>query len=218
MSRRAEMNRTPMEHVVRRRTKRRATRGQSLLEFALALPVFCALLFGSIEMGMLYKSHAAYQEAAQEAVRVGSTVGASDQETLDELKLMLASENLNNIQSVTVFDATLGDTVPITPDTYTTYVYSATAPSDSGGVGAFVCKSTQSTGGALPCPSYAVKGSPYSSWDIATTPSIRDTTVGQLDRIGIQIVYKYQSLTGAFGPLTLTQTASVQMEPSSYGS
>jgi Flp pilus assembly protein TadG len=204
--------------VKRPAVHRRGERGQSLLEFALALPVFCALLFGSIEMGLLYKSHAAYQEAAQEAVRVGSTVGASDQETLDELKLMLAGENLNNIQSVTVFDATLGDTVPITPDTYTTYVYSATAPSGSGGLGTFICQSTRSTGGTLPCPSRAASGTPYSSWDTATTPSIRNTTVGQLDRIGIQIVYKYKSVTGAFGPLTLTQTASVQMEPSSYGS
>jgi hypothetical protein len=200
-----------MGHAVRRSTKRRAERGQSLLEFALALPVFCALLFGSIEMGMLYKSHAAYQEAAQEAVRVGSTVGASDQDVLDELKLMLASENLNNIQSVTIYDATAsgGFAVPISntapfDNAHTTYVYSATAPASNGGVGAFVCASTLQ---APPCTS-------GSYWD----PSKRNTIVGNLDRIGIQIIYRYKSVTGVFQPLTINQTASVQMEPNSYGS
>ena len=47
---------------------------------------------------------------------------------------------------------------------------------------------------------------------------MRNTTVGQLDRIGIKVTYTYKSLTGVFRPLTIDQTAVVQMEPNSYGS
>jgi len=137
---------TSYHSPARRHARRSRGRGQSLVEFALALPVFCALLFGSIEMGMLYKSHAAYQEAAQEAVRVGSAVGASDQDTLDELKIILAAENLKNIQSVTIYDATVSGcfAVPIRTtapfdNAHTTYVYSTTAPAAGGGSGAFIC-------------------------------------------------------------------------------
>ena len=165
-------------------------RGQSMVEFALALPVFCALLFGSLEMGMIFKTRAAYQEATQEAVRVAAAAGGTDQMALDELKIMLPVENMNNITSVTVFDATLSTTVPPASSMamYTVYHYNpATAGFDQ------------------------VAGA---SWD----PSSRQTTIGSLDRMGIQIVFKYSSLTGVFAPLIMAQTASTLMEPSSYGS
>ena len=135
----AEMDRyhrsTGHSRPARRHARRRGGRGQSLVEFALAVPLFLALLTGSLEMGMLFKSHSAYQEATQEAVRAGSAVGATDQDALDELKTILSAENLNNIQSVTVFDATVSDTVPTVPDTYTNYVYDRTF----NGSGGFVC-------------------------------------------------------------------------------
>lgn len=190
-------------HTATYARRRRAPRGQSLTEFALAIPIFCALLLGSLEMGMLFKTHAAYQEAAQEAVRVATAVGnTTDQPALDEVKTILAGDNLNNITSVTVFDATLSETVSITPNTYTTYVYSSTA----GLGGAFVCSAT-----LTPPPCDPTK---QSYWD----PSARNTTMGSLDRVGIQINYRYRSVTGAFHALAMSQIASAQMEPTTYGS
>ncbi len=179
-------------------------RGQSIVEFMLAVPIFLALLFGSLDVGILFKTHAAYQEATQQAVRVAAGTGASDQSTLDELRTMLPGENLNNISSVTIYDATItgsqvtATTVPssISPDS-TTYTYSTSTNS-------FVCQGTTQ---GPPC-------APATTWD----PLKERRSMNALDHIGIKVVYNYRSITGALLPIQITQVASAELEPTSYGS
>lgn len=185
----------------------RGKRGQSLVEFSLAIPVFLFLLIGSLDMGMLFKTHIAYQEAVQEAVRIDASTGGSDQLALNQLQAMLPVENLNNIVSVTVYDATISgaqvtaSTTPssTTPDA-TTYTYSSAT-------NGFVCAGTSSP---PPCD-------PTTTWD----PSKRNSTFVQsatqsLDRLAIKVVYKYRSLLGEFAPLQLTEVDSAQLEPTTY--
>lgn len=185
------------------------TRGQSLLEFALALPVFLALLFGTIELGMLYKTHAAYQEATQEAVRVAAAAGVSsdaDLQTLNELQSVLPVENLRNIASVTIYDATITGAFAVTPtlndNAHTDYIFSAGA---NGGAGGFVCADAGHEAPGTPC-----SGESY--WD----PTTRRTAASTLDRVGIQVQYLYKSATGALPLVHISQTASELMEPTSY--
>src|SRR5947209_13065946 len=88
----------------------RRARGQSTAEFALAIPVFLVLLFGALEMGLLFKTRSAYQEAAQQAVRVAAAAGnATDADTqaLSQLQITLPDENLTKINKVTIFKATV---------------------------------------------------------------------------------------------------------------
>ena len=53
-------------------------KGQGMMEFALALPLFLLLLFGVIEMGRLLMTFSAVFSAAREAARYGAAVGTTD--------------------------------------------------------------------------------------------------------------------------------------------
>ena len=169
-----------------------SARGQSTAEFALAVPVFLALLFGLIEMGMLYKTYGAYKEAAIVAVHAGSEVGATDADALQALQSTLSTENLNNISSVQIYDATAG--APITATVSYTY---------SPALKTIVCASTGVSPVTATCPG---------PWG----PSVRNTATGSLDSMGIRVAYAYYSLRGVFPALHITQTAAAQLEPSTY--
>jgi Flp pilus assembly protein TadG len=98
-----------------------AQRGQSMVEFAFCIPVFLLLLFGTFEVGMLYKTHAAYDQAAQQAVRIAASAGNAgnaDAQMLTALQHTLASQDLTQIAAATVYDATVdGTQVPGSPQT-----------------------------------------------------------------------------------------------------
>lgn len=51
---------------------KRRTRGQSLVEFALVLPIFFVMLFGLLDMGRYVYMNSTLSQAAREAARVGS--------------------------------------------------------------------------------------------------------------------------------------------------
>lgn len=55
-----------------KRLSRRRTRGQSLVEFALVIPLFLFVLFGLIDMGRLVYINNALSQGAREAARWGS--------------------------------------------------------------------------------------------------------------------------------------------------
>jgi len=57
---------------MKRLVTRRSTRGQSLVEFALVLPIFFLMLFGLIDMGRYVYLNSTLSQAAREAARVGS--------------------------------------------------------------------------------------------------------------------------------------------------
>jgi Flp pilus assembly protein TadG len=167
------------------------------VEFALAVPIFLALFFGALDMGMLFKTRAAYQQAAQEAVRIAAGSGGSDQLALAQFQAMLPAENLNNISAVTIYDATItGAQVSAAPTTFTTYTYNSATRS-------FVCAGT--THGP-PCD-------PTTTW----APSTQNRTLGASDHIGIRVSYSYRSIIGAFRLSNLTQVASAELEATQYG-
>jgi Flp pilus assembly protein TadG len=63
-------------------TSERARRGQSLVEFALVLPIFMLLLFGLIDMGRYVYLNSTLSQAAREAARVAAVeafwIGSTD--------------------------------------------------------------------------------------------------------------------------------------------
>jgi len=183
-----------------RRPARRRRGGQSLVEFALALPIFVSLMLGTIELGLLYKSHSAYHEAALEATRVAVSAGISadaDTQTLAQFQHILAVEDVGQITAVTVFDATDSGQAVAGPNTQTTYVYSPTAK-------LFVCQ----VGLAVP-PCDPTK---QSVWD----PATRISTVSSRIYLGVSVSFVHKTLTGVFSPLTLKEYASLLIEPTSY--
>ena len=65
-----------MPHLVRptSRSTRRRSRGQSLVEFALVLPVFLLILSGILDFGFLLYSRMTVINAAREGARVATTM------------------------------------------------------------------------------------------------------------------------------------------------
>jgi Flp pilus assembly protein TadG len=59
-------------HFVRRTSRQRARRAQSLVEFALILPVMLVLLLGMIDLGRAFVFGVAVQNGAREAARLGA--------------------------------------------------------------------------------------------------------------------------------------------------
>lgn len=195
----------------------RATPGQAMTEFALVVPIFLSLVFGLLELGMLLKGQAAYQEAAQQAVRVAAASGNNydaDAQALAQLKITLVGQDLSKITLVQIYKAngTGGFAVPISTtapydNAHTDYVYNA-------GSRTFVCKvpnvGNPPQGQGPPCNN-------ESYWN----PTTRNTTVGTgtlLDHIGIVINYDYKGVTGVLPLLHLSQSATTVIEPNSYSS
>jgi len=54
------------------------SRGQAIVEFAIALPVLLVLIIGTLEVGRLLFIYATISTASREAVRFGSTVGVDE--------------------------------------------------------------------------------------------------------------------------------------------
>jgi len=59
-----------MEHARANRCRRRNDRGAAAVEFALVAPLFFALLFGIIELGVTLNENQAVEAAAREGARV----------------------------------------------------------------------------------------------------------------------------------------------------
>lgn len=78
----------------RRRLSRAQRRGASAIEFALCLPVFCALIFGVIEYGWIFFQQANVIAAVREGARYSVTLDkngtpAPDEAAIDRVKTTL---------------------------------------------------------------------------------------------------------------------------------
>lgn len=66
-----------------RRTDIRSARGQTMVEFALVLPVLCLVIFGIIQCGILYNNYITLTDAT----RVGARKAAVSRQTADPVGL-----------------------------------------------------------------------------------------------------------------------------------
>ena len=71
----------------------RGTRGQSLAEFALLLPILMILMLGAIDFGRLYFAYVSVTNASRNAAQYGSfnTLRANDEDCTDGACLRLAA-------------------------------------------------------------------------------------------------------------------------------
>ncbi len=170
-------------------------RGQALVEFALVIPIFLALLMGVIEFGFLYNSLLTVQFAARQGVSAAAQAGGVDGADCSILAAVEQALTLpvdhRAVEFVEIFRSdAAGDVVP-------------------GAVNRYLRQ------GTLDCPGTGTQ--PYTLVAAEGYPQIErhDALVEGLDVIGVRIGYQYVGRTPvAFGrSWDLADGATLRMEP-----
>jgi Flp pilus assembly protein TadG len=154
--------------------------GQSLVEFALVMPIFMLLLMGLLEYGFLYNNILTVQYASRQGVSVAAEAGALDGADCYVLKAVEAAlqspTNRTSVQAVDVYESdTNGDVIPGRVNHYVRF-------------------------GSLDCPG---ANQPYTLEGEEGYPqTLRgDSLSGGLDLIGVHIDYTYYGIT----PIAVTR-------------
>jgi hypothetical protein len=174
---------------------RSADAGQSLVEFALVIPIFITLLMGVIEFGFLYNNLLTVQFAARQGASAAAEAGGvdgADCSILNAVEVALTVPlDHQRVEFVEIFQSdAAGDAVP-------------------GAVNRYL------RGGTLDCPGTGVQ--PYTLVGAEGYPQIgrHDALVEGLDVIGVRIGYQYRGMTPiAYGrSWDLADGATLRMEP-----
>jgi hypothetical protein len=177
--------------TVRRQVENDET-GSSLVEFAMVAVLLLMIVFGIAEFGLAFRDRLTVGNAGQSAARVGTAVGNSPEadqvmlEALEQTLSNLPSGGIDIVKYVDFFEADAhgnpASTCPGSKCVRYTYEY-------------------QDGPGPLcdwnPCPGYDGSGGYGGAW----VPSLRNVQVGNLDVMGVDIVFSHEWVTGGIVPL-----------------
>jgi hypothetical protein len=169
--------------------------GQTLVEFALAIPVFVTLLMGLIEFAFLYNSVLTVQFASRQGVSAAAQVGGEDGADCAVLKAVEAAL-----------------TVPIDKTRVTSVeIFQSDAAGDP--ISGRVNRYTRT--GTLDCP--GTQTQPYTLVGTEGYPQVdrKDSLAEGLDVVGVRIGYTYQAITpvGAGRSWSVSDGATLRIEP-----
>ncbi|MEZ5378754.1 MAG: pilus assembly protein [Acidimicrobiales bacterium] len=206
--------------------RRQRERGSTMVEAAFVTPVFFLLIFGIIEFGFLFRDYLTVSNAASVGARSASVAGNdldADFFTLRSVNHGLAAINLQDLESIVIFEASGPDDEPpancIGPtgtsqvssgsqrgcNVYHAYELSLGLVEDDG-LGNEVATTY------FGC--HPATGSDPASVDISFCPSSRDPRLPDPDFVGVYVAVNHKMITGFFGTnRTLTDTKVIRLEP-----
>jgi Flp pilus assembly protein TadG len=95
------------------RQLRRSERGQSLVEFAMVLPLFLIIVFGIVDFGRAYSAYVQLNNGAREGARYGA-VGKSSSEIQARVRAVTSGLNQGDLAiSVSGAQGTKGSTITV---------------------------------------------------------------------------------------------------------
>lgn len=74
----------------------KAQKGQSLVEFALLIPVFVIMLFGIMEFARLWETMNVLTSAAREGARVAAVTAPSESQVTNAVERLLGAANISS--------------------------------------------------------------------------------------------------------------------------
>jgi hypothetical protein len=169
--------------------------GQSLTEFALAIPIFILLLMGVVEFGFLYNNILTVQFASRQGVSAAAQAGGEDGADCSVLKRIEAALTVpidkSRVTAVEIFQSDAnGDPIPGRINRY-------------------------ERTGTLDCPGTATE--PYTLVGSEGYPQTerKDSLAGGLDVVGARIEYLYAGITpiGTGRTWRVSDGATLRMEP-----
>ena len=182
-----------------------------MTEAAIISPVFFALLFGVIEMGILFRDHLTITNATRDGARTAAASGGdvdADWRILQTINQSAAAADRGDIQRIVIFKATstsdkptatckAGTAVDGVCNVYTVADFARPA-SD------FNCSSNLVDRRFCPSGPISPTGPPY--W--------RDTRMSALGYIGVYVEMRHRYVTGFFGSsIQIRDTSVVRIEP-----
>lgn len=188
--------------------------GTALVEAAVITPLFFYVLFGMIELGLVFRDSLALGASTQDGARTASILGNdsnSDYMVIQAVKKSTSVLPKSSIKVLVVFNATAGSTstVPVSCATATARYQNAGAQCNAYTV------ADDWASGALQEPNYNCT-SP--GWSSGWCPTSRKTALtganSPPDYIGIYLSVNHKYATGLFGNTKLlTSTTITRIEP-----
>lgn len=179
----------------------RAERGAALVESALVMPLFCLVIFSTLEFGLAFRSYLTLSNTIREAARFAAILGNdpdADFQVVSGIVASFADQHGATLQTVSIYKST-GATA--------TTASGSLASCRTGSV-ANVCNTY--TGAAL-TTSASGWGCGSTSPDRYWCPTSRKVLLNDPpDYVGVFIQIRHQGLTGAFG-MTKTFTEDIVM-------
>lgn len=180
--------------------RRRDESGQTLVEFALVLPLLLTVIFGTIEFCFLYQSTNTVNFAAREGARVGAVLGPTDSGA--DSKIITA-----------IFDATSGGSGLLFSQIQMIEIFKSdqngTVPAPIVGPCAQKTNEDVYDGSGIACPGA-----------LGWPPSSRNATFNSADYLGVRITFAYNwvtSFVSAAQGKFITSSVSVQLiEPQTF--
>lgn len=176
-------------------------RGATLVEAAITYGLLFLTLFAVVEFGLAFKDWLSVSHAARDGARAGATFGndpSSDILVLDGVEDTLLPLGLEPGDQVRIFRA--NNPSPLESQTY---VYSPN----------FDCSNSPPLSGCCdwnPCPEFGRATYTVPGWD----PTTRDVIAPGTDRIGVEIDFSHEWVTGMFGnTIDVTAMTDFQLEP-----
>lgn len=187
----------------------RSERGAALVEFAIILPLFVVLAFGTIEFGAAWSNKLKVETAARAGARVGSNLGdarLADWGLLQSVRAALTEIGLDNVDYVVVYKASATNgavpaackSSPPTAQTNLCNVYTGAqlgslTPADFGGT------------------STCANNAPDRFWCPLNREDVQHLGT---DYLGVWILADSPTVTDLFGsPLNLSASAVMRLEP-----
>jgi hypothetical protein len=166
-----------------------------MVEAAIVTPVFVAMLFGIMELGMLFKDYL----GAQAAIRAGVRIAAASprnalfaQMAADEVQRRGTAINPGAVQELWVYKANSNNDFPA-------------GRSDFGGCSACVTfRWDAGTGKFVPLTD---------NWPAGSQNACTPTAGGPPDRIGVYARVRHLPLTGIIGTTTISEATTMTLEP-----
>ena len=169
--------------------KRTRTRGQTMTEFALVVPVLLVLIMGVLDGALLMFSVGTARYASAEGSRVAATLGNvanTDSQVVTTIRQTVGSTQLFTVEEIDIYKLNQDGNGNLTQDLANTNKYALDGT--------------------------ALNGTPWPA-------SSRNVGNGTSDFIGVTVNYTYTWKAGFFaplGPLRTTAVSYVRLEPQSY--
>lgn len=181
------------------------SRGAVMVEAAITMPVFLVLVFGVIEMSLLFRDHLTVANSSRDGARVAAAAGDdldADYRILQTLKLSSAVVTPANIERIVVYKATGPGQEPTA-----TCKTGVPGPSDD-------CNVYTSADFARPATEFGCLTGTVLDPDLNYCPSERPTALQTIGFVGVWVKVKHPAVTAFFGgDRRLTNAMVMRIEP-----